>query len=128
MDHEGSVRDEHPDTRPGDADAPARFLALAEAWQVLGDPARRAGCDRSRALGERAASPLPGAASRVPVRHLRSRRGGPPPAGLAGRPLRAGTVRLERPQPVSPAVGRGGEEITLAVAAGLVVCYLDRPW
>ena len=38
---------EHPDRRPRDAAAPARFRALAEAYQVLGDPARRAAYDRS---------------------------------------------------------------------------------
>ena len=38
---------EHPDRRPRDAAAPARFRALTEAYQVLGDPARRAAYDRS---------------------------------------------------------------------------------
>jgi molecular chaperone DnaJ len=33
---------EHPDRRPRDTGAPARFRALAEAYRVLGDPARRA--------------------------------------------------------------------------------------
>lgn len=32
------AREEHPDARPADAGAAARFGALAEAWQVLGDP------------------------------------------------------------------------------------------
>ena len=45
------ARDEHPDARHGDADAPARFRALAEAWQVLGDPSRRAAYDRALARG-----------------------------------------------------------------------------
>ena len=57
------ARDEHPDARPGDADAPGRFRALAEAWQVLGDPARRAAYDRALA---REGSPRPG--SRCGVR------------------------------------------------------------
>src|ERR1700749_1383717 len=39
---------EHPDRQPRDAAAPARFRALAEAYQVLGDPARRAAYDRAR--------------------------------------------------------------------------------
>src|ERR1700744_3663679 len=40
------ARDEHPDARRGDDGAPARFRALAEAWQVLGDPGRRGDYDR----------------------------------------------------------------------------------
>ena len=39
------ARAEHPDSRPGDAAAPGRFRALATAWHVLGDPARRAAYD-----------------------------------------------------------------------------------
>jgi len=46
------ARDEHPDSRPADADAPGRFRALAEAWQVLGDPARRAAYDVLRAVAD----------------------------------------------------------------------------
>ena len=38
---------EHPDRKPRDAAAPARFGVLAEAYRVLGDPARRAAYDRS---------------------------------------------------------------------------------
>src|SRR2546430_5081956 len=43
------ARDEHPDARPADADAPGRFRALAEAWRVLGGPGRRAAYDRAPA-------------------------------------------------------------------------------
>ena len=43
------ARAEHPDARPADAAAPGRFRDLAEAWQVLGDPARRAAYDRALA-------------------------------------------------------------------------------
>src|ERR1700722_20668533 len=43
------ARTEHPDSRPGDAAAPGRFRALAGAWHVLGDPARRAAYDQSLA-------------------------------------------------------------------------------
>src|ERR1700760_833516 len=46
------ARAEHPDSRPGDAAAPARFRALTEAWHVLGDPARRAAYDRALAEAE----------------------------------------------------------------------------
>jgi len=38
----------HPDVAPRAAGAAARFRAVAEAYQVLGDPARRAGYDRAR--------------------------------------------------------------------------------
>src|SRR5690349_19606685 len=41
------ARTEHPDTRPRDAGAAARFRALAEAYRVLGDPARRAAYDQA---------------------------------------------------------------------------------
>ena len=41
------ARDIHPDSRPHDPDAPARFRALAEAYHVLSDPARRAAYDRT---------------------------------------------------------------------------------
>ncbi len=73
---------EHPDRRPGDAAAPARFLALTEAYHVLGDPARRAAYDRSR--GDQ---PPPGAG--VPVIVRRAGRAPEPP-------LRAGPVRVEQ--------------------------------
>jgi len=46
------ARTEHPDARPADAAAPGRFRDLAEAWQVLGDPARRAAYDRALARVE----------------------------------------------------------------------------
>jgi curved DNA-binding protein CbpA len=62
---------ERPDRRPRDAAAPARFRALAEAYRVLGDPARRAAYDRS--LGDQPgpgpaapAGPAAGAAARRP--------------------------------------------------------------
>jgi curved DNA-binding protein CbpA len=45
------ARAEHPDARPADADAAGRFRALAEAYRVLGDPARRAAYDRALARG-----------------------------------------------------------------------------
>lgn len=38
----------HPDTQPQDPGAQARFRALTDAYEVLSDPARRAGYDRKR--------------------------------------------------------------------------------
>ena len=122
------ARDEHPDARPTDADAPGRFRALAEAWQVLGDPARRTAYDRALA---REREP----AARVPVR----RSSGPgrtagltPLAGVAGPPLRAGPVRVEGPSPAPPSDGWDEEDIRLAVLAELALRYLaadrSQPW
>ena len=122
------ARAEHPDSRPGDAAAPGRFRALAGAWQVLGDPARRAAYDRVLA---REGQP----AARIPVRRPSGpgRRGGmTPPVRVAGPPLRAGPVRVEGPRPAPPAGGRDEEDIRLAVLAGLALRYLardrGRPW
>ena len=101
------ARDEHPDSRPGDADAPGRFRTLAEAYQVLGDPARRAAYDRALA---------------------RERQ---PAVRVAGPPLRAGPVWVERPRPAPPAAG-WDEDTGLAVHADLALRYLardrGRPW
>jgi curved DNA-binding protein CbpA len=101
------ARAEHPDARPADADAPGRFRALAGAWQVLGDPARRAAYDRALA---------------------RERQ---PAVRVAEPPLRAGPVRVERPRPAPPAAD-WDEDIGLAVLAELTLRYLARdrarPW
>jgi curved DNA-binding protein CbpA len=108
------ARAEHPDYRPGEAAAPGRFRALAEAYQVLGDPARRAAYDRALTRDQ--------AAARIPAPLVRA----PAP------PLRAGPVRVEAPRPASAAGVREEEEARLAVLAELVLRYLardwDRPW
>jgi curved DNA-binding protein CbpA len=124
------ARDEHPDARHGDDGAPARFRALAEAWQVLGDPGRRAAYDRGLDPGPppgrvrvtvryQAAAPGPGAAG-----------GTAPPAGAAGPPLAAGPVRVEGgPGPVPRAAGWDEEDVRLALLADLVLRYRrGRPW
>jgi curved DNA-binding protein CbpA len=114
------ARAEHPDSRPGDAAAPGRFRALATAWHVLGDPARRAAYDQGLAREQSSLS-----ASRPPepaaVRPA-ARMPGPPP-------LWAGPVRVEGPHrgPV-PTRPDGEEEIRLAVLAGLALHYLARDW
>jgi DnaJ domain len=119
------ARAEHPDARPADAAAPGRFRALAEAWQVLGDPARRAAYDRALARDQQPATRVPAAAAWVPVR----RRTG---WGDGGPPLRAGPVLVEPPRPASPTIGWDEEDIRLAVLAELALRYLardrGRPW
>ena len=119
------ARDEHPDARPADADAPSRFRALAEAYQVLGDPGRRTAYDRSLTLDQRPA---------VQVRRPAGT-GGPgvtPLVWVPGPPLRAGPVRVEGPGLAPPMGDWDPQDIRLAVLARLVLRYLaaDRglPW
>jgi curved DNA-binding protein CbpA len=121
------ARDQHPDSRPSDADAPARFRALAEAYRVLGDPGRRAAYDRALARERQPAV-------RVTVRRSAGP-GGPggmrPLARVPGPPLRAGPVRVEGARPVPPADG-WDEDVWLAGLAELAIRYLardgGRPW
>jgi curved DNA-binding protein CbpA len=122
------ARHEHPDARPADADAPGRFRALAEAWRVLGDPARRAAYDRAQGRGQGAVG-MPAAVS-VPVRQAR-------PGGVGGLSpvpgpsLRAGPVRVDGPSAMQ-ASGLGEDEIRLALLAALALRRLardrGRPW
>jgi hypothetical protein len=59
----------HPDTHPDDDDAPRRFLAITEAYEILCDPQRRARYDRDQ---PRPFSPQPSpAASPKPPRPAR---------------------------------------------------------
>jgi curved DNA-binding protein CbpA len=122
------ARDEHPDARPADADAPGRFRALAEAWQVLGDPARRAAYDRALARSHQATDQVPATPARVPVRYPRGPGGGQPPTGTARPPLWAGPVQVKRPGQAAPAAAWAEEEIRLDILAELAWRYLGRRW
>jgi curved DNA-binding protein CbpA len=122
------ARDEHPDVRPADADAPGRFRALAAAWRVLGDPARRAAYDHSLARAGQPTAP-------ITVRHRPGpgvARGTTPPVRVAGPPLRAGPVRVEGGPGPAPQADSGDEDAGLAVLDVLALRYLardqDRPW
>src|SRR5438105_4325120 len=116
------ARDEHPDARPADANAPGRFRDLAEAYQVLGDPARRAAYDRALA-GERQP------AVQVTIRRT-SGAAGPdkvtPPLRTAGPPLVAGPVRVERPGPAPSAGGWAEDDVRLAALVELMLRHLAR--
>jgi curved DNA-binding protein CbpA len=123
------ARAEHPDSRPGQPgdEAAGRFRALAEAYRVLGDPARRAAYDRALGAGPGAAMPPP-----VPVPVRRVRPGDV--TGLSpvpGPPLRAGPVRIDGPG-ATLAGGRDEDEIRLALLAALALRRLardrGRPW
>ncbi len=45
------ARDTHPDANPGDPEAEARFRDIAEAYEVLSDPQKRARYDRGETFG-----------------------------------------------------------------------------
>jgi len=126
------ARAEHPDARPADAGAPGRFRALAAAWRVLGDPARRAAYDRTVRHDQPAARIT--AAAPVPPRWPAgpARPGAGPLVRAPGPPLRAGPVRVDGPRPAPPADRRDEQEARLAVLAELVLWYLaagrDQPW
>ncbi len=124
------ARAEHPDSHPGDAAAAARFRTLAEAYQVLSDPGRRAAYDRALGHGQPAPG-IPARGTRVPVRYP----GRPPGAGpraraRTGPPLRAGPVRVDGPHSAPAAPGADEPDIRLAVLADLALRYLarERPW
>ncbi len=122
---------EHPDRRPRDAGAPDRFRALTEAYQVLGDPARRAAYDRSlgNQPGPSAAAPE-GSAAGAPAGRPRCS-GVPVAVRVPEPPLRAGPVWVEVPRAV-PAAGprtAADEMVRMAALAELTVRYLaDWGW
>jgi curved DNA-binding protein CbpA len=128
------ARAEHPDARPADADAAARFRALAEAYQVLSDPVRRAAYDRALVREQQ-----PAPAGRVTVRRAGAAGTGgmtPPPRVPGVPPLRAGPVRVDGSRPAASAApaqeGRDAEQLRLAVLAELALRLLAagraRPW
>jgi curved DNA-binding protein CbpA len=114
------ARAEHPDSRPRDVAAPGRFRVLAEAYQVLSDPARRAAYDR--ALGSRPSGP----GAQVPVVRVRPPRSARPDVRPPGPPLWAGPVRAEGPRAADD-----WDEAEVRLAA-LALWYLagerGRPW
>ena len=122
------ARDEHPDARPADAGAAGRFRALAEAWQVLGDPDRRAAYDRALP-----SQPQPAARVRVTVRRAPGS-GGPgsiaPGVGVPAPPLRAGPVRVDGGPAAHAVHGHDERDLRRAIVAHLALRYLarDRDW
>ena len=127
------ARAEHPDARPRDVGAPARFRALAEAYEVLSDPVRRAAYDQEARATAPEARSAAGSAVRVTVL---SRSGPPAPspasAPARGAPLRAGPVYVKPPDS-PPARGPARDErARLMLLAELAARYQenvwDRPW
>ena len=54
------ARENHPDANPNDPQAEARFKQIAEAYEALGDPERRARYDRFGSSGSRGGDPFMG--------------------------------------------------------------------
>jgi len=146
----------HPDARPGDPDAPVRFRALTDAYEVLSDPDRRDAYDRQRAPAA-PGPPPPGPPPPGPLSPGPPPPGplspGPPPAAPAmtwlrpasrppagaGAPLWAGPVHVQpptgAPRPGGQAQPRPGSQdqrrdaVRAALVAYLVRRYLaDQDW
>jgi curved DNA-binding protein CbpA len=110
----------HPDERPADPEAAARFRALTDAYELLSDTGRRADYDRRRAGQQRA------------VRHARTQLRASPggmPGRWAGAPLWAGPVHIGPPggqaagaSRARPWPGRPAE------IADVLDWYLERAW
>jgi curved DNA-binding protein CbpA len=115
----------HPDARPKDPGASARFRALTHAYVVLSDPVQRADYDRTR-LTRRGGSVGPtDARLSAQVRRWPSSPGrhsyrSDPRAGV--RPLWAGPVYVERPK--ASAHRQVHPESAFAELAGLLRRYL----
>lgn len=126
------ARAEHPDSRPHDTAAPARFRALAEAYRVLADPDRRAAYDRAAGYHSRlhAAPPgsTPGEAPGARAGDGGGHAAADPAVTVPDVPLRAGPVWIE---PASQAPAGGWLVSEDDVLADLVLRYLARwgqPW
>jgi curved DNA-binding protein CbpA len=133
------ARTMHPDARPEDPVAPDQFQALTDAYDVLGDPARRERYDRASARPA-AADPLPpvppttgaGPVRAGPLRAGPVRAGpvraGPVRAGpVRAGPVRAGPVHVEPPAASAGPDGQAdGHDERLALLAYLISRYLHR--
>jgi curved DNA-binding protein CbpA len=124
------ARAEHPDARPRDIGAPARFRALAEAYEVLSDPRRRAAYDQAARVPEPGTGAPSSAGTAVRVVVISTP--GQPPASAGGAPLQAGPVRVEPPDPPAPRRASPDQRASLFLLAQLATRWLDdareRPW
>jgi len=109
---------EHPDARPTDPEAAARFRALTDAYQLLSDTGRRADYDRRRAERQRA------------VRHTRAQprtAPGSAPGRWAGAPLWAGPVHIGPPEGQAAGASQPRPDQP-AELLDLLDWYLERAW
>jgi curved DNA-binding protein CbpA len=86
-----AVHGAHPDARPADPRAAARFRELTDAYDLLSDPARRAAYDRAH-------QPAGGAGGELSAPRYRSPAAqGARPRYPPGQPIWAGPVHIEPP-------------------------------
>ncbi len=118
-----AVRRAHPDARPHDRQAAARFRALTDAYGLLRDPDRRADYDRGHPARQLAGQLPP---SRRPAPASRWRGSplllGPPPS----QPIWAGPVQVEPPAR-APAASQYGRSAAAAEFDDPVVILGVRP-
>jgi curved DNA-binding protein CbpA len=97
-----AVQHTHPDAKPHDPQAAARFRALTDAYELLGNPDRRADYDRSHPVHQPSGQPpRPGGAGARPRRSSSPFLLGPPP----GQPIWAGPVQVEPPAAATSSPG-----------------------
>jgi molecular chaperone DnaJ len=107
--------DAHPDARPADLQAAARFRAITDAYELLSDVGRRAAYDRSRGRrpADSPAAPLSRPGERQDLVRL-------------GPPLWVGPVHVQPPPP-RPA-GEPGYHDQAASAYDVLAWYLRWLW
>ena len=98
----------HPDARPGDPEAAARFQQLRDAYEILSSDA---------GAPDPAAAPAPSPAPPAPRQR----------PSWAGPPLRVGPVRVEQ-DPDSPASGPGPAPEALSLLRWLLQHDEEWPW
>jgi curved DNA-binding protein CbpA len=118
-----AVQRAHPDARPHDPQAAARFQALTDAYDLLRDPGRRADYDRGHPAGQPGSQPprprQPDPASRW--------RGSPfLPGAPSSQPIWAGPVHVEPPA-TAPATSQHGRSAPAAEFDDPVVILGMRP-
>jgi curved DNA-binding protein CbpA len=121
------ARAAHPDARPGDPGAAARFRRLTAAYAVLSDPVQRDDYDRSRRDrpgGTPAHPPSPTSDTPGPSG---GRRNASDHRGSAA-PLWAGPVRVEPPDSPRGLRDPGRATTALADLAALLIRYVDDLW